>query len=210
MTRTNRNPKLDYRFVLVIHDDPAAPPEEEIAEVEKTQQVCMLNDNAMLWQLRLQGDAKDTLFDRCQEGYRTIIEHASDDQHWGSEQMEALPRPELMRFKRQSHLSRIDGFPIFRGTCTGFGSTVNTMAGTCMFCGDNERHEFALNVVRHVMKEEQLVAVHSRSAEDPTIVPWKTEMMTSSSSQQGTETIAVMEKPVISRVLDFDFPTSTR
>ena len=142
-TLRDKNPVLDYRVVMVIHDDPAAPPETDVEEVEETQQVCMLNDNAMLWQLRLQGEPTESLFDRCHDGYKQIIEYAQEDAHWGPQLLERYPRPELLRFKRQKHLSRVEGLTAFKGTCVGFGSTLNSAAkGACIYCGNDDGHAF--------------------------------------------------------------------
>lgn len=68
-----RNPSLDYRIVLVAHDQGLAPPAVQLESV---------SDRCSLWALRYTEDDSKTLFDKSLQGYSTIVAHSLDDSNW--------------------------------------------------------------------------------------------------------------------------------
>lgn len=126
-----RNPTLDHRLVLVVHDQ-GVP----------TQRLTSINERAMVWTVAFDESGGTSLFDKTEAGYRSVLEHACVEGNWlSSAQDKAAPvAPQPFRFQRRSHLSCVEGVPAFRGTCQGVGSTACAATGVCNYCGSTDGH----------------------------------------------------------------------
>ena len=130
-TLAHRSPGLQYKLVMIMHDQGKAPTQ------------CLgyhLAKNIALWSLAYdrRGKTEDTsLFDMTFAGYKEIVEASSEDAHWSS-----LRKADLENFSFISHesLSLIDNEAMVRGTCQGVCSTVMESVGTCPYCETKTGH----------------------------------------------------------------------
>ena len=132
--------QLDSRIVIAVHGSfPATRPRQTIH--------CPAGRcRGVVWELAYDITTTSptaSLFDRTQRGYETIVA-GSEDAEWSrtvaiaTERMRANDLPPL---PQSEHLSKIEGVPTFRGTCTGFGSTLSAaLGGNCFACGDHTGH----------------------------------------------------------------------
>jgi hypothetical protein len=132
--------RLDHRIVLAVHHDAAA---QAALGVAGTRPIRRINERAVVW--RLAHDpavaASASLFDKTHAGYERIVSECGTDDGWRGTQAAAAQKPFTAALPRQSHLSRVEGVPAFRGTCTGFGSTLSaTVGGVCLSCGSVDGH----------------------------------------------------------------------
>jgi hypothetical protein len=146
-----RNPSLDFRIVLMVHDQGLAANAAQLAP---------LSPRMALWVLRYRGDPSLTLFDRTHDAYRAVVLHSVAETSWSAEHMTATSVPVSVgeglstdvyddvrhaykadgvtrladvpvedmtweRFPWRSHdnLALIDGVASVGGTCVGVGST---------------------------------------------------------------------------------------
>lgn len=165
-----RNPKLDYRLVVTVHDQGLSPAAVPLKP---------LSDRAQLWALRYTAPDTKTLFDRSQEGYAEIVASAARDDLWPMNQTswEALCTERVAaslaagdgqytsrgvrrcsegesegevawdtldvdRFPWRHHdnIALIDGVASVGGTCRGVGS-MRCRDGTCAYCGNRDLHK---------------------------------------------------------------------
>ncbi|KAG5498658.1 hypothetical protein JKF63_02944 [Porcisia hertigi] len=142
--------RLPFRTVLVVHD-----------QADTTRPLCTMpqeSDNhrspCIVWNLRRQrpkhasqssAGGAPSLLDECHDGYQTILTTMSKNAKWGSLQAslpayEAYVKSRGESFSPYTELSRVDGVPAVRGTCTGFGSTFSAALGRCVHCGCTDGH----------------------------------------------------------------------
>jgi hypothetical protein len=162
-----RNPRLDYRVVVSVHDQGLAA----------TQRLPPLSPRVMVWGLEYNEDASRTLFDRSSDGYAEIVAHALDDASWPAAMPAADPvfSPERLAdiggraptcgemgtragvianfpWRQHNNIALIDGVASVGGTCTGVNSTGATAASvdaatgatlstTCAACGNADMHK---------------------------------------------------------------------
>lgn len=144
---------VPFRSVLIVHD-----------QAEATQPLFALEDPAgggrspcVVWNLkRDEAKAAASLFDQCHDGYQSIIVGMSKEMRWKSLEGTLPTWAEFASERRRKSggrvfrpytgLSRIEGVPAVRGTCTGFGSAATATAaagGTrvcCPVCGSTDGH----------------------------------------------------------------------
>ena len=141
------NNRLKFRIVLVHHLTDADTSSSSSIPAQ-TMPISIINDRAVMWQLCHSSTSSSktrSLFDKSEPGYNTIISfeenfHAGkmeyDAEEIGNRSKQILPR-----LSKSSLLSRVEGVPTFRGTCTGFGSTQSqALNGICLSCGDRTGH----------------------------------------------------------------------
>lgn len=68
-----RNPLLDYRIVVAVHDQGLAPPATPLHA---------LSERCSLWALTYTEGPSKSLFDRSQVGYAEIVAHSMNDELW--------------------------------------------------------------------------------------------------------------------------------
>ena len=149
-----RNPMLDYRMSVVVHDQGLA----------ETTMLAPLSNRAALWALEYTESHEKTLFDRSQAGYATVVEHALDDSQWPPKPTEVpvftegrladlVAHPvattdvrvigntaDTFPWRVHNNIALIAGVASVGGTCTGFGSTKATTEG-CATCGSCDMHK---------------------------------------------------------------------
>ncbi|AIO00382.1 hypothetical protein LPMP_301560 [Leishmania panamensis] len=159
--RERTHGRLPFRTVLVVHDqaDTTRPLCAMPQESKDHHTPCIV------WNLRRQrptptlssppaGGATGatsalaeapSLLDECHDGYQTILTAMSKNTKWRSLDA-SLPAYETyvssrrVPFTPYTELSRVDGVPAVRGTCTGFGSTFSAALGRCVHCGCTDGH----------------------------------------------------------------------
>jgi hypothetical protein len=153
-----RNPHLDYRVVLVVHDQGIdGPPAVQFASPDP---------KTSLWALQYTEDESHTLFDRSCSGYAEIVAKTIDEESWPSPTLAprlpeeytlngkiALRRGEELTWigleqltsekfpwREHNNIALIDGVASVGGTCVGFGSTLQ-LDGRCHFCANDDYHK---------------------------------------------------------------------
>lgn len=152
--------RLPFRTVLVVHDQAdttrplCAMPQESDHD-----------SPCIVWNLRRQRPAPTpssssavdatgatsaaaeapSLLDQCHDGYQTILTTMSKNAKWRSldatlPAYETYVNSRKAPFTPYTELSRVDGVPAVRGTCTGFGSTFSAALGRCVHCGCTDGH----------------------------------------------------------------------
>ncbi|KAG5497921.1 hypothetical protein GH5_02715 [Leishmania sp. Ghana 2012 LV757] len=160
--RQRTSGRLPFRTVLVVHDQAdTTRPLCAMPQESKDQHPCIV------WNLKRQrptpaptrssssaADATDatsaaaeapSLLDECHDGYQTILTSMSKNAKWRTldaslPSYEAYVTSRGAPFAPYTELSRVDGVPAVRGTCTGFGSTFSGVLGRCVHCGCTDGH----------------------------------------------------------------------
>lgn len=142
-----RNPRLDFRIVLIVHDQGLLMPAVAMAP---------LSPRMTLWAISYSGEDDLSLFDRTQDSYRVVMQQSAAEDRWPPgpigvpppavgmaagmfdaqrrimqvdrcRQKEGIAFADLTvdRFPWRSHtnLALIDGVASVGGTCVGIGST---------------------------------------------------------------------------------------
>lgn len=125
-----RSPKLDYRVVVVVHDQ----------GLPETMQLEPIGDRVSVWALEYTPglSAEASLFDKANSGYEKIVYASAVDENWPPRRD---PRaPSQMTWRHHTNIALIDGVASVGGTCTGFGSTHNEN-GLCPYCGNTDYHK---------------------------------------------------------------------
>jgi hypothetical protein len=129
--------RLDYRVVLALHDQ--GPATEHLGAAGDA-------ERCVVWNLAFKPDSEgQSLFDRAHDGYERILAECGDDARFAElvrRGRGGTPRrADGAPWAPRDHLAKVEGVPAFRGTCSGFGSTVSeAMGGVCMHCGDATGH----------------------------------------------------------------------
>ncbi|EKG01955.1 hypothetical protein TCSYLVIO_007037 [Trypanosoma cruzi] len=177
-----RNPTLDFRIVVVAHDQ---------GLVARSVELTPLSPRVSLWSLAYTRDASFTLFDRSQQAYADIVLHSLEEENWPLDPAR-MPTPVGLRdteadyerrvlyraggadvsfdslradaFPWRSHdnIALIDGVASVGGTCVGVGSTRCT-DGRCAFCGSTDYHKAGRPFRTDrpfTAEEDQLILVH--------------------------------------------------
>ncbi|KEG11014.1 hypothetical protein DQ04_03061090 [Trypanosoma grayi] len=155
-----RNPALDFRIVMIAHDQ---------GLVARSVELAPLSPRTSLWALTYTRDASFTLFDRAQQAYTDIVMHSIDEDNWpldvtkvptpvGLCEMEAdyercvlyksdgstIPFASLtvdtFPWRCHDNIALIDGVASVGGTCVGIGST-QCVEGRCAFCSSTDYHK---------------------------------------------------------------------
>ncbi|KAG5472376.1 hypothetical protein LSCM1_03775 [Leishmania martiniquensis] len=151
--------RLPFRTVLVVHD-----------QADTTQPLCAMPQESkehqspcIVWNLKRQRPTRPScpavdamgetsaaaevpsLFDECHDGYQAILTTMSKNAKWRSLDASLPAYEEYVSsrgapFTPYTELSRVDGVPAVRGTCTGFGSTLSAALGRCVHCGCTDGH----------------------------------------------------------------------
>ncbi|KAK7194266.1 putative papain-like cysteine peptidase (DUF1796) [Novymonas esmeraldas] len=142
--------RLPFRTVLVVHDqaDTTRPLCAMAQESARHQSPCIV------WNLkrvrRAAGDSQEppSLLEECHDGYQTIFNAMRNEAKWRSldaslPTYEGYMKARGTSFTSYTELSRVDGVPAVRGTCTGFGSTFSSVLGRCVHCGCTDGHAVA-------------------------------------------------------------------
>ncbi|RHW70702.1 putative papain-like cysteine peptidase (DUF1796) [Trypanosoma brucei equiperdum] len=177
-----RNPSLDFRIVMIAHDQ---------GLVARSVELKPLSKRISLWVLTYTRDDTFTLFDRSQEAYTDIVLHSVNEENWpldpttvpqpvGLTESEADYQQCVLRkadgtdvsfesltasgFPWRSHtnLSLIDGVASVGGTCTGIGST-KCVGGRCAFCSNTDYHKAGRPFHSErpfTIEEDELILVH--------------------------------------------------
>ncbi|KAH9600849.1 Protein of unknown function DUF1796 [Trypanosoma melophagium] len=177
-----RNPSLDFRIVMIAHDQGFKARSVEFAP---------LSPRVSLWALTYTRDTNFTLFDRAQKSYTDIVLHSIEEENWplnpnkipepvGLQETEAdyvrhvlyksdgstIPftsvTAETFQWRSHNNIALIDGVASVGGTCTGIGST-QCIDGRCAFCGNTDYHRAGrpFRTERPFTSEEdQLILVH--------------------------------------------------
>eukprot|EP00760_Papus_ankaliazontas_P017497 PhM_4_TR17292/c0_g1_i1/m.74527 len=126
-----RNPSLDYRTVVVVHDQ----------GLGTTTQLTPLSDRTSLWALEYDTaklGEEHSLFDRSNEGYEKIVFTSLSDDSWPPRKDDEAP--DAVAWRSHNNIALIDGIASVGGTCTGVGSTrCNDMK--CVWCGNADYHK---------------------------------------------------------------------
>ncbi|AAZ11861.1 Putative papain-like cysteine peptidase (DUF1796), putative [Trypanosoma equiperdum] len=126
--------RLKFRTVMVLHDQ--GPTTCRVAEFTAQDAA---GAPCVVWNLALDKSLPSTasLLDRCHDGYAQIISEMSSEGAWQfSTRFLCLPAP-----KPYTNLSRVEGVPALRGSCTGFGTTHAARLGRCLSCGATDGHK---------------------------------------------------------------------
>ena len=154
-----KNPNLDHRFVLAVHDHPEHRGESK-ADAKKTELLGSINERATLWRLGLEplrpvfdkskAVSAPSLFDRTCSGYEHIVKYSAQDSNWTPPGklppvfpfLTSTPPGTTSVFQHSEHLCKVEGVSAFRGTCTGIGSTLSAAMGgnRCLFCSSTDGH----------------------------------------------------------------------
>ncbi|ORC88200.1 uncharacterized protein TM35_000182570 [Trypanosoma theileri] len=177
-----RNPSLDFRIVMIAHDQGLKARSVEFAP---------LSPRVSLWALTYTKDTNFTLFDRAQQAYTDIVLHSIEEENWplnpnkipepvGLHETEAdymhrvlyksdestIPfsslTAETFPWRSHNNIALIDGVASVGGTCIGIGST-QCIDGRCAFCGNTDYHKAGrpFRTERPFTDEEdQLILVH--------------------------------------------------
>lgn len=177
-----RNPSLDFRIVLIAHDQ---------GLVARSVELRPLSSRVSLWALTYTRDASFTLFDRAQEAYADIVTHSVEEENWpldptrvpapvglreteadyerrvvycsdGAEVSFDSLRADAFPWRSHDNIALIDGVASVGGTCVGIGST-RVVDGRCAFCGSADYHKAGrpFRTDRPFTSEEdQLILVH--------------------------------------------------
>lgn len=70
-----RNRRLDFRIVLMVHDQGLAVHAAQLAP---------LSPRVSLWTLQYRGDASKSLFDRTHDAYSTVMRHSVEEANWSA------------------------------------------------------------------------------------------------------------------------------
>ncbi|KPA75050.1 hypothetical protein ABB37_08735 [Leptomonas pyrrhocoris] len=70
-----RNPHLDFRVVLMVHDQGLAATAAQLAP---------LSPRTALWTLQYREDPSRSLFDRTHDAYRAVVLHSVEEANWGA------------------------------------------------------------------------------------------------------------------------------
>ncbi|ORC90912.1 uncharacterized protein TM35_000073360 [Trypanosoma theileri] len=127
--------KLNFRTVMVIHNQgPITEPMAAYNEKDAAGSPCVV------WNLAFDKQLPDTasLFDKCHDGYKHIIQEMNREESWKHISTSSLSPAAL---KPYTNLSLVEGVPALRGSCTGFGTTYAAVLGRCMRCGSTNGHE---------------------------------------------------------------------
>ena len=150
----DRNPTLDYRNVVVLHDQQLPSPagaQKTVTEAGVmpgpfvTQRLEPLTSKTQLWSLEYTEDESRTLFDRSQEGYTEIVAHSLDDNNWPAQTKSTVTggdnaSPHPRQWRSHNNIALIDGIASVGGTCIGVGSTKCNQS-KCLFCGNTNLHK---------------------------------------------------------------------
>ena len=140
-----RPPHRDMKLVLVLHQQPTQVAVEVLGH---SAHLGLHPDDARISVWSLPHGKGNSLFDRCHDGYREIIERTSDPHFWEA----AETRGEAGRLRTSGvlwstykEISHVEGVPALRGSCVGFGTTLTVppVAGNdfpCPYCGSRDGH----------------------------------------------------------------------
>nr|CCC91008.1 conserved hypothetical protein [Trypanosoma congolense IL3000] len=131
--------KFNFRTVLVVHDQ--GPTTSRVAEFHPKDAA---GHPCVVWNLALDHSLPSTasLFDRCHDGYATIIREMNQEHAWElSTKTYCAPTPKPYR-----ELCLVEGVPALRGSCTGFGTTQAMRLGKCPQCGSTTGHAVSQDV----------------------------------------------------------------
>lgn len=171
---SDRNPNLDFRIVVSVHDQ----------NIKETTRLQPLSERVSLWALEYTEDESKTLFDRSQQGYATIVAHSLDEEHWKPAAAathvplckttgQALPNClDTFHWRSHSNIALIDGIASVGATCDGIGSSealpfVNSQGiitgFKCAKCGNEDMHRAGRPFQTErpfTAEEDELVLVH--------------------------------------------------
>ncbi|RNF03017.1 hypothetical protein TraAM80_06018 [Trypanosoma rangeli] len=177
-----RNPALDFRIVMIAHDQ---------GLVARSVELAPLSPRVSLWALAYTCDATFTLFDRSQRAYADIVLHSVQEENWpldpartpmpvGLRDTEAdyerrvlhrsdgdqisfdSLRVDAFPWRGHDNIALIDGVASVGGTCVGIGST-RCVDGRCAFCGNTDYHKAGRPFRTDrpfAAEEDQLILVH--------------------------------------------------
>nr|CCC92782.1 conserved hypothetical protein [Trypanosoma congolense IL3000] len=177
-----RNPALDFRIVMIAHDQGLAARSVELKP---------LSHRTSLWVVSYTKDESFTLFDRVQDAYKDIVLHSIDEENWPLDPAK-IPTPvglahgeadyhqcallkgdgktvsfasltaDAFPWRCHENLSLIDGVASVGGTCVGIGST-KCVGGSCAFCGSTDYHKAGRSFCSgkpFTSDEDELILVH--------------------------------------------------
>ena len=139
--------RVDNRLVLVLHQQPTDQGAVEVLQHSAHLGVHPDDDRVSVWSLP-HAPGGGSLFDRCHDGYKEIIERTSDPTFWNPRAGNTTSRKRLLstanvKWTTYKEISHVEGIPAFRGSCVGFGSTLSSgdsSSSVCAYCGSRDGH----------------------------------------------------------------------